>query len=86
MISVYTLSVLQRISDSLGHENVSYNIAAISTPASAASLSARVSEAYVPFVTWSSFCDDQHIKAILSIVPQIKMIKPPCEGSSSKLA
>ena len=55
------LFVLPRISGTLGSLNVSCIMAAISTPASAASLSVRVSEPNGLFVTQSSIFDDQHI-------------------------
>ena len=80
-----TWSVLQRTSSSLCSLNISCSMAAINTLSSVASLSARVSEANGLFVTWSSFFDDQHIRDILFIMPQTKMIKPACEDPSSKL-
>ena len=64
-----TLSILQRNSCSLDNLNVSYSITAINTPASAASLRARVSESNRLFVTQSSFFYDQHFGTILFILP-----------------
>ena len=81
-----TLSVLRRTSDYPGSLNISCSVAAINKPASGASLNTKVYEANGLFVTLSSFFDDQHIEAILFILPQTKMIKPPWENPSSKLA
>ena len=80
------LSVLLRTSGNLGILNISCSMVGINTPASAASLNARVSEANGLYVTLLRFYDDQHIGVILFILPQTKMIKPPCEDPSLKLA
>ena len=76
------LSVLQKTSGNLCNLNISCSMVAINTPAPAASLNTRVSEANGLFVILSIFFDDQHIGAILS---ETKMIKPPCEDPSSQL-
>ena len=66
--------------------NVSCSIAAINTPISTASQSARVSEASGLFVTQLNFFNDQYIETILFVMPPTKMIKLPSEDPSSKLA
>ena len=74
----------QRISGNLGSVNISCSMEDINTPNSGASLNTRVSEANGLFIIM--FFNDQHIRAILLILPQTKMIKLPCEDPSSKQA
>ena len=78
--------VLRRTSGNLGSLNIPCSMAAINIPVLAVLQNAEVSEANGFFITLSSFFDDRHIGAILFILSQTKMIKPPLEDPSSKLA